>query len=221
MQRRTDPSGDATTARCSRDLSFRAAVPEKAKPRELERALGAGLGKDHHPVFGAFMPWQGIAEPGWDVNFLGVRTRVDYFSMFERLADFSSARLLQTAPPIQNEDYFEWIDLLESVVSAKRRFRMIELGAGWGKWLANGAVAARSVGLDYYVVGLEAEPTHFKWMKQHLRDNGVDSSKAERTRLRSQLMMARPGSMSESPLIGMGRGSRRTCPSTHLRDAAG
>jgi FkbM family methyltransferase len=163
----------------SRDLNFRAVVPEKALPCELERALGAGLGKDHHPVFGAFMPWQGVVEPGWDVNFLGVRTRVEYFSMFERLADFSSVRPLQTAPPVQNEDYFEWVNLLESVVSAKRRFRMIELGAGWGKWLANGAVAARCVGLDYYVVGVEAEPTHFKWMKQHLLDNCVESSKAE------------------------------------------
>jgi FkbM family methyltransferase len=154
-------------------------MPERSQPSELERAAGAGHSTRPDPVFAQFEPWQGTIEAGWDVNFLGVRTRVAYFSMFERLADFSSPRSLQVAPPVQNEDYFEWIDLLESVVNADACFRMIELGAGWGKWLANGAVAARLCGLDYFLVGVEAEPTHFRWMKQHLSDNGVDAAKTD------------------------------------------
>jgi hypothetical protein len=81
-------------------------------PTEFERALGAGLAHEHHEAFRRFDPWQGHVPAGWDVNFLGVRTRVEYFSMFERLADFSAAREVQTAWPVQNEDYFEWIDLL-------------------------------------------------------------------------------------------------------------
>jgi hypothetical protein len=33
---------------------------------------------------------------------LGVQTRVEYFSMCERLADFSAARQIVTTPPTQN-----------------------------------------------------------------------------------------------------------------------
>jgi hypothetical protein len=55
----------------------------------------------------------GWVEPGWHVNFLGVRTRVAFFSLYERLADYSRGRRLKAAPPTPNEDYFEWIALLE------------------------------------------------------------------------------------------------------------
>ena len=33
------------------------------------------------------------------------------------------------------EEYFEWIDVLESVLAADQQFVMIELGAGYGRWL--------------------------------------------------------------------------------------
>jgi FkbM family methyltransferase len=145
---------------------------------ERARAFGAGFASEHHPALTRLEPWAGVAEPGWDANFLGVKTRVAYFSMYERLADYSSSRELVTTPPVQNEDYFEWIDLLESVFSADGCFRMIELGAGWGKWIASGAVAARRAGLEYFVVGVEAEPGHFRWMKEHLDDNDIDPARA-------------------------------------------
>jgi FkbM family methyltransferase len=52
---------------------------------------------------------------------------------------------------------------------------MVELGAGWGRWIVNGVAALRAQGaLPYHVVGVEAEPTHFMWMKQHLADNDID-----------------------------------------------
>ncbi len=167
-------------------------MTEQAKPTEFERAYGAGQSAEHHPVFSRFAPWKGRVAAGWDVNFLGVKTRTEFFSMFERLADYSTDRDLVTAPPYQNEDYFEWIDLLESVVAADARFRMIELGSGWGKWLTSGAVAARSLGIDYFVIGIEAEPTHFRWMQQHLRDNGVED---DHTQLIRAAVAAEDGSV--------------------------
>jgi hypothetical protein len=50
---------------------------------------------------------------------------------------------------------------------------MLELGAGPGRGIANGAAAARSLGRPFHVVGVEAEPTHFRWMQEHLRDNRI------------------------------------------------
>jgi FkbM family methyltransferase len=132
-----------------------------------------------HPVLDSFGSWHGWVEPGWDVNFLGVRTRVAYFSLYEQLADFSQGREREAGPPIPNEDYFEWIALLEAVAEAEGSFTMVELGAGWGKWIVNGVAALRARGaLPYRVVGVESEPTHFRWMKQHLDDNGVDLGRA-------------------------------------------
>jgi FkbM family methyltransferase len=128
-----------------------------------------------HPVTQRFPVWNGWVDPGWDINFLGVRTRVAFFSLYEQLADFSQRRQVSAGRPIPNEDYFEWITLLEAVVEAERSFTMVELGAGWGRWIVNGIGALRAHGeLPYHVVGVESEPTHFKWMQQHLRDNAVD-----------------------------------------------
>jgi FkbM family methyltransferase len=128
-----------------------------------------------HPVLAGFGPWEGWAEPGWDVNFLGVRTRVAFFSLYEQLADFSERRWVQAGRPVPNEDYFEWITLLESVTEATQSYTIVELGAGWGKWMTAGVVALRNhTDLPYHAVGVESEPTHFRWMKRHLRDNDID-----------------------------------------------
>ena len=94
--------------------------------------------------------------------------------MYEQLGDFSQERYEVTTAPVQNEDYFEWTDLLEAVASANGRFTMMELGAGWGRWLVSGALAARHLGLDYRLIGVEADPDHFRWMKRHFLDNDVD-----------------------------------------------
>ena len=141
---------------------------------QWERLRGVAVPTPPHPVFDHFLCWQGLVEPGWALNFLGVRTRVEFFSMYEELADFSQERYETTTAPVQNEDYFEWIDLLDGVVNAKGCFRMIELGAGWGRWLASGALAARHLGLDARLIGVEADPDHFRWMRLHFEDNGVD-----------------------------------------------
>ena len=72
-----------------------------------------------------------------------------------------------------NEDLFSWIDLLESVASAESRFTMLDLGAGYGRWLVNGAMASRQKGKDFLVAGVEAEDIHYRWMLEHLEDNGI------------------------------------------------
>lgn len=130
--------------------------------------------REHHPVFERFGLAQAQTEPGWDVNFLGVRTRTAFTATMS--ADQpSQVPFVGTNYPRFDEEYFEWIDLLEAVAAADGRFTMVELGAGWGRWLINGAAAACLCGVtELELVGVEAEPTHFRWMQQHFRDNDVD-----------------------------------------------
>jgi FkbM family methyltransferase len=128
---------------------------------------------DHPAAFTKFNPWVGEVAPGWTVNWLGVRTRASIQS--NSAAAGGPVRVEHTAPPV-SEDFFEWLSVLESVVDSRGRYTMVELGAGWGRWLVNAAVALRQLDPERpcRLVAVEAEPTHFEWLAQHLRDNGLD-----------------------------------------------
>jgi FkbM family methyltransferase len=105
-------------------------------------------------------------------------TKTSYFSLMAS-PEYEKTRFIQSTYPPFNEEYFEWIDLLESVIDAKFRFTMIELGAGWGRWLCQAGKALGQVNpqIPYHLIGVEAEPTHFAWMKEHFKENGIDLTK--------------------------------------------
>jgi len=125
----------------------------------------------HHKVFHEFVPFSRPAEKGYDVDFLGCKIRHEFWPATLRTG------ISQTSYPPLDEEYFEWIDLLESVVSAKRSYTMIELGAGFGRWLVRAAQALRQYnGLPFHLVAVEAEPLHFQWLLLHFRDNNIDPS---------------------------------------------
>jgi FkbM family methyltransferase len=128
-------------------------------------------GKSRHPIFEAYHKWSGMVDFGFQVNFLGVRTRRNFTN-----AKVDGGQRVQTEYPAFGEEYFEWIDLLEAVAEAGHDFTMLELGAGYGRWLVNAAAALRQVNKSAvpHLIGVEAEPTHFQWMNLHFRDNGLD-----------------------------------------------
>jgi FkbM family methyltransferase len=132
----------------------------------------------HHSAFGQFSRWQGTVPSDFIVNFLGVLSRVAYFDPYLELSrQYPADRNVTTEYPPFNEEYFEWIDILEAVLSAKHHFTMVDLGAGFGRWVVNAAVALRQLSdTPYTLVAVEAEPTHFQWMIQHLADNSLDAS---------------------------------------------
>ena len=53
---------------------------------------------------------------------------------------------------------------------------MIELGAGYGRWSIRAALAIKAYHrtMPFKLICVEPEPTHFEWMAQHFRDNGID-----------------------------------------------
>lgn len=124
-------------------------------------------------LFDRFRPWEGIVDPGWTRNWLGVRTRAEIQSQSGAVDEPTFVRFER---PSVSEDFFEWLDMLESVVESRGRYTIVELGAGWGRWLVNAAAAVRQLepARPFLLVGVEAEPTHFGWLRQHLHDNGID-----------------------------------------------
>jgi FkbM family methyltransferase len=127
---------------------------------------------EHHKVFLHFGCWEGIVQPGYQADFVGAFTRA---SFYKGSPCCKEPAYISTDYPEFNEEYFPWIDVLESVVTAKEKFVMMELGAGYGKWLARAAKALQQIsGIPCLLIGVEAEPEHYQWMKMHLSDNGID-----------------------------------------------
>jgi FkbM family methyltransferase len=123
----------------------------------------------NHPVFEKFSPYSGPVPEGCQIDFVGSTTRCEFVEISNPFP--SEVHLVY---PTVDEEYFEWIDILESVCLARDRFTMLDLGAGYGRWAVRAAAALRRRGIERcHLVAVEAEPLHFKWLKQNLCDNGL------------------------------------------------
>jgi len=125
------------------------------------------LMKDHS-CFELFSKWHGKPPEGYKINFLGAKRK----SMYKNF-EIGPAREDEVLPDF-NEEYFEWIDMLEAVLTAKECFTFIELGAGYGPWSVNAALAAKIIGKDYRIIAVEGEPQHYKWLKENIAENSLN-----------------------------------------------
>jgi FkbM family methyltransferase len=130
----------------------------------------------HHEVFSRFQQYSGEIPPGYQVDFLGTQISQKFIAGQPGVIPCPDRRTIQDFPyPEPDEEYFEWIDLLESVVVAKGTYTMIDLGAGYGRWAVRAAFAARHYNpkLRCHVIAVEAEPTVYGWLKEHFAHNGL------------------------------------------------
>jgi len=80
--------------------------------------------------------------------------------------------------PSFNDEFYDWLGLFESVLDGRSAYVIVELGAGYGRWIALAANLCHAVGRPLgLLIACEAEPTHFRWLLTHLRDNGVDPAR--------------------------------------------
>ena len=98
---------------------------------------------DHHSVFGAFSPRKVPTAEGFvQDSFLGTVRRSAIYEVPDQAEVGDNDAV--SFPPF-GEEYFEWIDLLESVVSARGTYTFAELGAGFGRWSVRAAFAAQQL----------------------------------------------------------------------------
>ncbi len=82
--------------------------------------------------------------------------------------------MVKPRPPSFDCEYFEWIDLLESISDARDEYTFIELGAGFGRWTATAFRAARLKKIrKIRAVLVEAEPVHCEWIYTNMADNEI------------------------------------------------
>jgi FkbM family methyltransferase len=118
---------------------------------------------------------QARQEPDRIVDGFGQQT------LLECIPFASSFDLDRLTVPIPDDGYHaeaaEYVAVADSVLKARSRYCIVELGAGWGPWVGLGGVLARSRGLaDITVIAAEAHPARFELMKKHLASNLLDGS---------------------------------------------
>ena len=130
--------------------------------------------------FGSFSRWSGRTPSGYWADWLGQQTNAEFFDFSEDLRRAYAEDIPDDCPaiPKDSEHALDWTPLLGSVLRARGAFTMVALGAGWGRWLTAGWLAARQRDLDVTLVAVEAEPTHFAFLQEHLAHNGVPPENA-------------------------------------------
>jgi FkbM family methyltransferase len=125
----------------------------------------------HHRLLSRFRTFHGDLPPGFEAWFFGVKVRDWLFTGVSK--QLKGGHVAVGLPPV-NSEYFEWIGLMAALLSADSHFTMVELGAGWGRWLVAAARLADQRQLPFTLVGVEADPAHFQWMRDVFSDNGLD-----------------------------------------------
>lgn len=110
------------------------------------------------------------------VNYLGVAVPVGVMdSLHDRGGQLEGIPI----PANFHAEMAEWGAALRSVDLAHDKFSMIELGCGWGCWMNNTGVAARSRGLAIDLTGIEGDPKHIDMAHETLAANGIRRSEYE------------------------------------------
>lgn len=110
------------------------------------------------------------AQPSYVTNFLGVRVAPKFFP---GILDGKAGTIEPIPIPANwHADIAEWAAALRAVDLASGRFRVVELGCGWGCWLNNTGAAARRRGLAVELIGIEGDAEHVTYAHEAMAANG-------------------------------------------------
>lgn len=165
--------GRFTSLQRYRNRRRRALKPEELTKDHVSLQLYPGYSSADTQIFSDFANPDATPEPGFVVDFLGCRIRTT--SLWTAARGLDGQRLGFPIPADFHAEAIEWIGLLKAVGSAAGQYVALELGAGFGPWSVAGASAARRRGIqDIRLCAVEADPQHFRFLRQHFADNGFD-----------------------------------------------
>lgn len=127
---------------------------------------------NHHWVFDHFPPETRTERAGHQIGYLGETFPGRYV---EGCQIFDVDRVISLGCPEVDCEYFELTDLLEAALDAKQTFTFLEAGAGFGRWSARAAMAAKHIGAQAHIVMIEGDPTHAKWAREMMVLNQVEN----------------------------------------------
>ena len=111
---------------------------------------------------------------GYLTNFLGVAIDPKFFP---QLLDGRGGEVEGIPIPGNwHADMAEFAAALRAVDLARETFTVIELGCGWGCWMNNTGAAARRLGLEVHLIGVEGDEGHIGFAKEACEINGFHAS---------------------------------------------
>ena len=126
---------------------------------------------EHHRILSSFTPFHGQVPAYFTGDFVGAKISHEFVAGYKEPQ--AEPLHLDAGFPSFDEEYFEWIALLEAVAAADGCFTMIELGAGFGRWVVRGGLAAGQRGLPFKLAAVEAVPAVYAWLRRHFVNNGI------------------------------------------------
>ena len=103
-------------------------------------------------------------------NFLGVRIDPKFFP---QILEGKKGHIEPIPNPSNwHADIAEWAAALRAVDLARDSFTVLELGCGWGCWLNNTGAAARRLGLEVRLLGVEGDRGHIGFAREACATNG-------------------------------------------------
>jgi FkbM family methyltransferase len=140
--------------------------------------------KQHHPFIADIAPFEGWVERNQLADCFGCLFDNEiarphhhpelFVSEFRDDSEQPDKVFLRTDRPPFGEEYFEWIDLMDSIRSAQNNYTMFELGAGFGRWGVRAWKAAKAHRIERVKIVLaEADPAHLHDMRAFLAGNAI------------------------------------------------
>jgi hypothetical protein len=116
--------------------------------------------------------------PGYVTNFIGLKISTEYLP--EHLRNLDGTNEPIPIPANWHADISEWAAVFRSVELAEGpKFVMGEIGCGWGCWMANAGMVAKSRELECKLYGIEGDSKHVSWAKENLLINGFHNDEFE------------------------------------------
>jgi FkbM family methyltransferase len=121
--------------------------------------------------------WQPVIETNEFIfDALGGKTKREYYAGIGWTEGQAAASGL--FGPVIHEELFEWIDVAETILQARKKYTFIELGCGYGRWIVFAFLALnQQCSLPASWIGFDPEPSHYAWALEHLRINGVSNAR--------------------------------------------
>ncbi|WP_193727359.1 FkbM family methyltransferase [Paraburkholderia atlantica] len=116
-----------------------------------------------------------LAQPsqGFYTDWSGVKTRLSYFGLPSGTLD-SSVGSIPFPDDGVHAEAIEYLAAIKAVKAAKGTFTAVELGAGYGPWLAFSAKSAQKRGMgNIRLVAVEADLDRHALLRTHLADNSL------------------------------------------------
>jgi len=135
--------------------------------------------KDYRDIFEGIRPFAGPVSEGYVVDFLGMRTDVNFWTTLYGVepANVGDGLVQTKVPTITNgEVWFEAVNWVVAAREATTHYVMITLGACYGAQAVGSYRALQAVNpMPYKLVAVEPEPQNYERTARHMRDNGIDA----------------------------------------------